>query len=322
MYPPVVKACDELCDDDLVISPRDKVITVGGKTLRIRDVTSKTGARAFVQLPECYAPRGLLADFEGGALLEIRALDGASAAALAVFRAALIGVLDRALHGPRGGPVDPGSEATKPEAKHIPVTKHIPVSAEGRAVLRNRRADDVRGFRSLAVQAAQAPAEAALRRCRSNGERDVLAGEHILTIVSVEHVWTTEHKAGVQLRLHQYMLCDAPTDGCLFRGFAEQAAALPQSLTATEGGAERLAAVEKRQRSGGGGGGGAAGGGKSAASQERGPASHANFGALMQELAGRGTGFLKKVPTVKGAASSSNKGAAPPPPPPPPKGSS
>jgi hypothetical protein len=269
MFSLVVKTCDEIRDEDLVISTMVK--SVGG-ALRLRDVATASGGRAFVQLPECYAPRGLLCDFEGGVRLELRAQGDASVAGLAKLRAVLIACLDRGLALESG-----------PAPKRGACKRHVPVAADGDAktTLRGRRAADVRGFRLL-EDVGGAP------RCATRFDGEVLAGERVLAIASIEHVWfSADGRAGVRLALQQYMLCEPVPERCLFRGLAPREAEAAVRAGTLRGAGPKPPPPPPH------------GAKAAAAATVSGSGPGSAHGALMRELAAIGAGkgpVLRKVP--------------------------
>jgi len=148
--------------------------------------------RLIVQLPRCYAPAGLLRDFDGGLRLPVCPLTTAGRKSLAALHRICRRLLRKgAPAGVSPGPGRAGApEACKGAEDWAAATSVNPVRPGGEAaLLKTQRANDCRLFESDG-----SPLD-------DETGRGVLPGETVVPLVCVEHVWVRPGCRGPGVRV-------------------------------------------------------------------------------------------------------------------------
>ena len=183
----VVCTCDQAEDLGPVVGRDDPPIRLWNGTLLHR-VERSGRARLIVQLPACYAPAGILRDFEGGVRMPVCPLTGDGRDSLARLHGVCRRLLLDAVHGGGGGASLDG--ASLEDSDWASSSSANPVRASGEAaILRNRRENDCALF---------APDGTPLDDDTGLG---VLPGETVIPIVCIEHVWVRPATASCAVRV-------------------------------------------------------------------------------------------------------------------------
>lgn len=181
-----VLRCDQL---ETVRAALEPPMRLSSGTL-LSPVRCPGGDRVILQLPTCYAPAGLLHDFDDGVTLTLRLPE---TVADARFDSLARLCSDLALAAPA---TSDSAAATTDKARPAPNTGttklKLPVSDDSRCVtVRNRRFEDVRFFDVYGAGV--------------DSDR-IHPGELVTALVAVEHAWTAPKSRGVLLKLLQVIV--------------------------------------------------------------------------------------------------------------------